>query len=85
MIQLLPTLISYADLGMAIMISLVWLRIGEDQNRINDRLSAHFCMVHDIEFAIRELIQRPTDGVAFLSFMSVAGVPAFLEHRTIFL
>lgn len=26
-----------------------------------------------------------TDGVAFLSFMSVAGVPAFLEHRAIYL
>lgn len=30
--------------GMAAMVSLVWLHIGEDQSRINDRLSVHFCM-----------------------------------------
>ncbi|KAL7415076.1 P-loop containing nucleoside triphosphate hydrolase protein [Mrakia frigida] len=52
--------------GMAVMIALIWIRIGLDASRINDRLSVHFY------------------AIAFLAFMSVAGIPGFLEERAVF-
>ncbi|KAL7410066.1 P-loop containing nucleoside triphosphate hydrolase protein [Mrakia frigida] len=52
--------------GMAVMIALIWINIGYDASRINDRLSVHFY------------------AIAFLAFMSVAGIPGFLEERAVF-
>ncbi|KAJ3316122.1 hypothetical protein HDU76_002067, partial [Blyttiomyces sp. JEL0837] len=53
-------------IGMAIMMGTIWIRLGNNDSTINDRLSVHFF------------------SVAFLSFMSVAGIPAFLEERSVF-
>ncbi|KAJ3116113.1 hypothetical protein HDU96_010407 [Phlyctochytrium bullatum] len=54
-------------LGMGIMMATIWVRLGNKDSTINDRLSVHFF------------------SVAFLSFMSVAGIPAFLEERSVFI
>lgn len=53
--------------GMGFLLATIWIRLGNSDGKINDRLSVHF-------FA-----------VAFLAFMSVAGIPAFLEERSVFL
>lgn len=54
-------------LGMALLLATIWIRLGDSDSVINDRLSVHFF------------------SVAFLGFMSVAGIPAFLEERSVFL
>ncbi|GAA5862294.1 hypothetical protein JCM8547_007591 [Rhodosporidiobolus lusitaniae] len=53
-------------IGMALLLALVWIRLGWSGDKLNDRLSVHFF------------------SVAFLGFMSVAGIPAFLEERSVF-
>ncbi|KAJ3286822.1 hypothetical protein HK104_008864 [Borealophlyctis nickersoniae] len=53
--------------GMGLMLGLVWINLGQSQERLQDRISVHFF------------------SVAFLAFMSVAGIPAFLEERSVFL
>ncbi|KAJ3098713.1 hypothetical protein HDU97_003772 [Phlyctochytrium planicorne] len=54
-------------MGMGIMMATIWVKLGDRDSTINDRLSVHFF------------------SVAFLSFMSVAGIPAFLEERSVFI
>ncbi|TXT03823.1 hypothetical protein VHUM_04344 [Vanrija humicola] len=54
-------------LGMGFLLATIWIRLGQSDSKINDRLSVHFF------------------SVAFLAFMSVAGMPAFLEERSVFL
>ncbi|KLT44207.1 P-loop containing nucleoside triphosphate hydrolase protein [Cutaneotrichosporon oleaginosum] len=54
-------------LGMGLMLATIWIRLGNSDGKINDRLSVHFF------------------SVAFLAFMSVAGIPAFLEERSVFI
>lgn len=54
-------------LGMALLLATIWIRLGDSDSIINDRLSVHFF------------------SVAFLGFMSVAGIPSFLEERSVFL
>ncbi|KAJ9095315.1 hypothetical protein QFC21_005681 [Naganishia friedmannii] len=49
--------------GMGVMLATIWIHLGTDASKINDRLSVHFY------------------SVAFLAFMSVAGIPGFLEER----
>ncbi|KAF5309443.1 hypothetical protein D9619_012478 [Psilocybe cf. subviscida] len=49
--------------GMGLMLATIWIRLGDSDSTINDRLSVHFY------------------SVAFLAFMSVAGIPSFLEER----
>ncbi|KAF8513122.1 P-loop containing nucleoside triphosphate hydrolase protein [Hysterangium stoloniferum] len=44
----------------------IWIRLGTDDSKVNDRLSVYFY------------------SVAFLAFMSVAGIPGFLEERAVF-
>ncbi|GAA96982.1 uncharacterized protein L969DRAFT_90390 [Mixia osmundae IAM 14324] len=53
--------------GMGAMLALIWIRLGTDSGKIQDRLSVSFF------------------SVAFLSFMSVSGVPSFLEERSVFM
>ncbi|THU99958.1 P-loop containing nucleoside triphosphate hydrolase protein [Dendrothele bispora CBS 962.96] len=53
--------------GMGVMLALIWIKLGDKDSTINDRLSVHFY------------------SVAFLAFMSVAGIPSFLEERAVFL
>ncbi|KAL1409285.1 hypothetical protein Q8F55_006118 [Vanrija albida] len=53
--------------GMGLLLATIWIRLGRNDDKINDRLSVHFF------------------SVAFLSFMSVAGIPAFIEERKVFL
>ncbi|KAF5367203.1 hypothetical protein D9758_003922 [Tetrapyrgos nigripes] len=53
--------------GMGVMLALIWINLGDDDSKINDRLSVHFY------------------SVAFLAFMSVAGIPSFLEERAVYL
>lgn len=53
--------------GMGLLLATIWIRLGNSDSKINDRLSVHFF------------------SVAFLAFMSVAGIPAFLEERSVFL
>jgi ABC-type multidrug transport system ATPase subunit len=53
--------------GMGFLLATIWIRLGDSDGKINDRLSVHFF------------------SVAFLAFMSVAGIPAFLEERGVFL
>ncbi|KAI9021882.1 P-loop containing nucleoside triphosphate hydrolase protein [Hyaloraphidium curvatum] len=53
--------------AMAILMGLVWMRIGYGQAQIADRFSVYFF------------------SVAFLGFMSVAGIPSFLEERQVFM
>jgi len=48
------------------MLATIWIRLGDSDSKINDRLSVHFY------------------SVAFLAFMSVAGIPGFLEERAVF-
>ncbi|KAJ3272437.1 hypothetical protein HDV01_005506 [Terramyces sp. JEL0728] len=52
---------------LAILMGTTWLRMGEFQTTVTDRLAGLF-------FA-----------VAFLAFMAVAGIPAFLEERHVFM
>ncbi|CAK5270888.1 unnamed protein product [Mycena citricolor] len=52
--------------GMGVMLALIWIRLGTDDSKIDDRLSVHFY------------------SVAFLAFMSVAGIPGFLEERAVY-
>ncbi|KXS17515.1 P-loop containing nucleoside triphosphate hydrolase protein [Gonapodya prolifera JEL478] len=54
-------------LGMGMMMALIWINLGNEQEKINDRISVHFF------------------SVAFLGFMSVAGIPSFLEERSVYL
>jgi len=67
--------------GMAVMMSVIWIRLGYEATTINDRLSVHFYGVshdfHRVKRYIRAdvLLVCPSQ-VAFLSFMSVAGIPA---------
>ncbi|KAF7300165.1 ABC transporter domain-containing protein [Mycena kentingensis (nom. inval.)] len=53
--------------GMGVMLALIWIKLGDADSTINDRLSVHFY------------------SVAFLAFMSVAGIPSFLEERSVYL
>ncbi|GAA6059398.1 hypothetical protein JCM10212_003630 [Sporobolomyces blumeae] len=53
--------------GMALLLALIWIRLGWNADKINDRLSVSFF------------------SVAFLGFMSVAGIPSFLEERSVFI
>lgn len=53
--------------GMGLLLATIWIRLGNSDGKINDRLSVHFF------------------SVAFLAFMSVAGIPAFLEERSVFI
>ncbi|KAH9476836.1 ABC transporter G family member 11 [Psilocybe cubensis] len=52
--------------GMGLMLATIWIRLGNSDSIINDRLSVHFY------------------SVAFLGFMSVAGIPSFLEERAVY-
>ncbi|TFK66951.1 P-loop containing nucleoside triphosphate hydrolase protein [Pluteus cervinus] len=52
--------------GMGFMLATIWIRLGDADSTINDRLSVYFY------------------SVAFLAFMSVAGIPSFLEERAVF-
>ncbi|KAF8071585.1 P-loop containing nucleoside triphosphate hydrolase protein [Lyophyllum atratum] len=52
--------------GMGLMLATIWIRLGDKDSTINDRLSVHFY------------------SVAFLAFMSVAGIPGFLEERSVY-
>ncbi|KAJ7088263.1 P-loop containing nucleoside triphosphate hydrolase protein [Mycena epipterygia] len=52
--------------GMGLMLATIWIRLGDKDSTINDRLSVHFF------------------SAAFLSFMSVAGIPGFLEERAVY-
>ncbi|KAF9523157.1 P-loop containing nucleoside triphosphate hydrolase protein [Crepidotus variabilis] len=52
--------------GMGLMLATIWIRLGNADSTINDRLSVHFY------------------SVAFLAFMSVAGIPSFLEERAVY-
>ncbi|KAF9000113.1 P-loop containing nucleoside triphosphate hydrolase protein [Cyathus striatus] len=52
--------------GMGLMLATIWIRLGDADSTINDRLSVHFY------------------SVAFLAFMSVAGIPSFLEERAVY-
>ncbi|RXW19949.1 hypothetical protein EST38_g5911 [Candolleomyces aberdarensis] len=52
--------------GMGFMLATIWIRLGDADSIINDRLSVHFY------------------SVAFLAFMSVAGIPGFLEERAVY-
>ncbi|TPX54706.1 hypothetical protein PhCBS80983_g05815 [Powellomyces hirtus] len=54
-------------IGMGLLLALVWINLGTEQEKLNDRISVHFF------------------SVAFLGFMSVAGIPAFLEERGVYL
>lgn len=45
-------------LGMGFLLATIWVKLGNSDSKINDRLSVHFF------------------SVAFLAFMSVAGIPA---------
>ncbi|KAF8316101.1 P-loop containing nucleoside triphosphate hydrolase protein [Clavulina sp. PMI_390] len=53
--------------GMGFLLATVWVHLGKEDTKINDRLSVHFF------------------SVAFLGFMSVAGIPSFLEERAVFM
>ncbi|KAH9475695.1 ABC transporter G family member 11 [Psilocybe cubensis] len=52
--------------GMGLMLATIWIRLGDSDSVVNDRLSVHFY------------------SVAFLGFMSVAGIPSFLEERAVY-
>ncbi|GAA5834755.1 hypothetical protein JCM3766R1_003228 [Sporobolomyces carnicolor] len=53
--------------GMALLLATIWIHLGYEAEKINDRLSVSFF------------------SVAFLGFMSVAGIPSFLEERSVFI
>lgn len=55
----------YAAMGL--LLATIWINLGTDSSKIQDRLSVHFF------------------SVAFLGFMSVSGIPAFLEERAVFI
>ncbi|KAF9517569.1 hypothetical protein BS47DRAFT_1339430 [Hydnum rufescens UP504] len=52
--------------GVGVLLATVWIHLGTEDTKINDRLSVHFY------------------SVAFLGFMSIAGIPSFLEERAVF-
>jgi hypothetical protein len=66
--------------GMAVMMSVIWVRLGYKASTINDRLSVHFYAVsRKVYSSTRDggRTEHCTEGqVAFLSFMSVAGIPS---------
>jgi len=52
--------------GIGFMIAVIWIRLGDEDSTINDRLAVLYY------------------GVAFLAFMAVAGIPSFLEERSVY-
>ena len=64
--------------GMGLMMATIWIHLGTSTNKINDRLSVLYVFVLTIRLDISELLPS-FYSVAFLGFMSVAGIPAFLE------
>jgi len=63
---------------MGLMMATIWIHLGTSTNKINDRLSVLYVFVLTIRLDISELLPS-FYSVAFLGFMSVAGIPAFLE------
>ncbi|KAL8278129.1 hypothetical protein RQP46_009453 [Phenoliferia psychrophenolica] len=53
--------------AMGFLLATVWINLGTDSSKLQDRLSVFFF------------------SVAFLGFMSVSGIPAFLEERSVFI
>lgn len=70
-------------MGLAIMMGTVWLRLGPEQKNIqpivNAIVSARICLLTYIRLHTSQFF-----GSAFMSFMAVAYVPAFLEDRASF-
>jgi hypothetical protein len=64
---------------MGLMMATIWIHLGTSTNKINDRLSVLSVFI----LMRRSISDCPTSffSVAFLGFMSVAGIPAFLEAR----
>ncbi|KAJ7485788.1 P-loop containing nucleoside triphosphate hydrolase protein [Mycena latifolia] len=52
--------------GMGLILATIWIRLGDDDSKIDDRLAVHFF------------------SAAFLAFMSIAGIPPFLEERSVY-
>lgn len=70
-------------MGLAIMMGTVWLRLGSTQQNIQPFVNA---IVSDKHQRLMDLWLMVVQffGSAFMSFMAVAYVPAFLEDRAIF-
>lgn len=68
-------------IGLAIMMGTVWLRLGEDQENIRSFLSA--IVSKDLVICYSKLTKKFFGG-AFMSFMAVAYIPAYLEDLSLF-
>ena len=66
---------------MGLMLATIWIRLGTGTDKLNDRLSV--LSVHSYPacggHCLTTLMHYSFFSVAFLGFMSVAGIPAFLE------
>lgn len=74
---------------MGLMLATIWIRLGTSTDRLNDRLSVLYVLPFTgiqgrlliiVFFCICSFF-----SVAFLGFMSVAGIPAFLEVKLLWL
>ena len=64
------------------MLATIWIRLGTTTDKINDRLSVQWAIVeHPASWCTSSWILTSFFSVAFLGFMSVAGIPSFLEVR----
>lgn len=68
--------------GMGLMLATIWIHLGTSTDKINDRLSVLYV---DLPLRLLQILSDDFNwdysffSVAFLGFMSVAGIPAFLE------
>jgi hypothetical protein len=67
---------------MGLMLATIWIHLGTSTGKINDRLSVLYV---DPLLCLQRIFSDNLNcghsffSVAFLGFMSVAGIPAFLE------
>lgn len=77
--------------AMGFLLATVWINLGTDTAKINDRLSVLyvFFLIESQHLASNSDTFSPLNNsffsVAFLGFMSVSGIPSFLEERSVFI
>lgn len=72
-----------STVGMGVLLATVWVNLAQNSSRVVSQTRSQ-TLVHCLMITQNDRLSVHFFSVAFLGFMSVAGIPAFLEERLVF-